>query len=142
MIRPLTLALALICLPGGCPNPSTTGLLPDISTLPSDYDGVWRITSETGLANICVTILGDRVTQAADCEGGFNLVSDAQPSARAGGQIIWSFRTVEGDGDVLHTISVFEQNDGALRGTFARRTSESAFALVDGIIMERRTIRQ
>ncbi|MFQ5806405.1 MAG: hypothetical protein ACE5I3_08140 [Phycisphaerae bacterium] len=130
-----------LCLVGGCPvDPALVDRDTDW-TIPTDFDGIWRITSETGLANRCVTILGDRITQASECDSGFTLIADSEPSARSGNQIIWTFRTSEANGAVLHTISVFVQPDGTLRGKYSLRLPDSTFALTDRIIMERRRVR-
>ena len=134
------LALLVLAAVGGCPaNPQSTDDLEAL--IQTDFDGPWRITSETGLVNRCVTILGDRVTQFSECDGGLDLISDAEFSARSGSQIIWAFHTTDTDGDILHTISVFAQPDGTLRGTYSIRLPDSVFALTDDIIMERRRIR-
>ena len=136
----LLLALVTLALPGGCPtDPGGTGELDGL--IETDFDGAWRITSETGLANCCITILGDRVTQYSECDGAINLVSQAELSARSGNQIIWTFQTPDADADTLHTISVFVQPDGTLRGTYSIRLPDSVFAVTDDIIMARRQIR-
>lgn len=139
MSRAATLA-GVLSLLGGCPVDQR--IADDAGRLiPSDYDGVWRITSETGLVNRCVTILGDRVTQFSECDGGLTLITDAELSARSGTQIIWTFRTSDEDPNTLHTISVYIQPDGTLRGTYSLRLPDSLFALTDRIIMARRQIR-
>jgi len=141
MSRGTIMAAIALYLIGGCPVEPRSVDQDSDPLIPTDFDGAWRITSETGLANRCITILGDRVTQAADCDGGFTLIADSEPSARSGNQIIWTYRTSEADGEVLHTISVFVQPDGTLRGTYALRLPDATFALTDRIIMERRRVR-
>lgn len=141
MSRPTIIGATALCLLAGCPvNQDVVGDNAE-QLIPTDYDGVWRITSETGLVNRCVTILGDRVTQFSECEGLLTLITDAELSARSGDQIIWTFRTSDADGDVTHSISVHIQPDGTLRGRYSIRFPDSVFALTDRIIMERRRIR-
>lgn len=141
MSRGIVAVAAVVCCLAGCPVDRATVQDDAQQIIPSDYDGAWRITSETGLVNRCITILGDRVTQIAECEGVSTLVADTEPSARSSDQIIWTFRTTDSGSDVLHTISVHVQPDGTLRGTYSLRSPGETFALTDRIIMARRQIR-
>jgi hypothetical protein len=141
MSRAAVLIAAAACVVAGCPV-EPGALDGSVAVLiPTDFDGAWRITSETGLVNRCVTILGDRVTQFSECDGRLTLISDADLGARSGDQVIWTFRTSDDSGETVHTVSVREQTDGTLRGTYSLRLPDSVFALTDRIIMERRRIR-
>jgi hypothetical protein len=141
MFRGLLAAVVALGMIGGCPVDESALDLSGASSVLTDYDGSWRITSETGLVNRYVTIFGDRVTRLSDYDGNTTLVVDAELSARSGNQIIWTFGTADQGAQTQHTISVFVQLDGTLRGTYSVRSPESAFALTDDIIMERRQIR-
>ena len=140
--RALLLVVTGLATLAGCPITRTPGDGSSDTGVPTNLDGAWRITSETGLVNQCITILGDRVTQVSDCENGrITFISDSEPSARSGSQIIWTFRTNEAGAEILHTISVFRQSDGTLRGRYSLRAPDSEDALTDGVIMETRRVR-
>ena len=109
--------------------------------LPSDFDGAWRITGETGLANVCVTIIGDRITQLGECESLPVWITDTEPSVRSEDHIIWTFKSSDSVSAEIHTISVFIQSDDTLMGTYSIRQGTEHFPLVDRIIMTRYTLR-
>lgn len=126
---------------GGCAPSASSNPDDPQQVLPDDYDGLWRITSETGLVNRCVTILGDRVTQVGECESIATWITETQPSARSDDQIIWTFETSETGGTVTHTISVRVQSDDTLSGTYSLRQADERFPLVDRIIMTHYVVR-
>jgi hypothetical protein len=136
------IALTGIMLCGGCPVPPGDGAGRDDPLIQTDFDGLWQITSETGLVNNCITVLGDRVTLAAECDGPSYSIVDSDLSVRSANQIIWTFVTSDADaGQTRHTLSVYRQADGSLRGTYSLRLPDSLFALTDNVIMVRRTVR-
>ena len=127
---------------GGCPVPAGDAPGRGDPLIYTDFDGFWQITSETGLINNCITILGDRVTQASECDGPAYSIVDSDLSVRSANQIIWTFVTSDSDaGQTRHTLSVYIQADGSLRGSYSLRFPDSLFALTDNVIMVRRTVR-
>jgi hypothetical protein len=131
-----------VALCGGCPIPSGGTTSDDDPLIYTDFDGFWQITSETGLINNCITILGDRVTRASECDGSAYSIVDSDLSVRSANQIIWTFVTSDSDeGQTRHTLSVYIQADGSLRGSYSLRLPDALFALTDNIIMVRRTVR-
>jgi len=132
--------IAALASPSGCPlDNGPTDAADGLAS--SDYDRIWQITSETGLVNSCITILGDRVTQAGECNGAALTILDSDLSVRSGEQIIWTFLVPADNGPTRHTISVFVQPDGTLRGTYSLRFAGELLAITDDIIMVPRRVR-
>jgi hypothetical protein len=130
----------LLC--AGCPLPPETPVAGGEPLITTDYDGLWQTISETGLVNNCMTILGDRVTQVGGCDGPGLTIVDAELSVRSGDQIIWTFVTNEPDaGETRHTLSLYIQPDGSLRGRYSLRFPDAALALTDNVIMVPRRVR-
>lgn len=137
----LTWLLLAALLAAGCPtDPANPGDPDDDPLVRTDFDGQWRVVSETGLVNNCVTILGDSVTQFADCNGAARLLLESGESVRSGERIIWSFTLSADDGEEQHTLAVDVQPDDTLRGTYSIRTPGSMFAVTDDVIMVRREV--
>lgn len=130
VIPAVTLALA------GCVVPDGSGLGPTTD----EFDGGWTVVSDTGLITQCVMIVSDRVTQASECNVSEYNVLSAQFGVHGENQHVWVFTTQERDtGEfVQRTISVTEQSDGSLRGTYSLRFNSSLFAITDNILMVRR----